>query len=59
MLRPVPHRLDESVLDGVLGRREVVAAADEDPDDLRHERSQEHFVAGSHPTVTRQPSDSH
>ena len=32
VVRPHPHGLDQRLLDGVLGRREVGSAADEDPD---------------------------
>ena len=37
VLRPPPERLDQRLLHGVLGRREVVSAADEDTEHLRTE----------------------
>ena len=42
--RPEEHRLDEGVLDGVLGRREVGPAADEHRDDRRRERPDQLLV---------------
>ena len=41
---PGADGLDQCVLDGVLGRREVGSAADEDPDDRGHELPQQRLV---------------
>jgi hypothetical protein len=38
VVRPVPDRLDERLLHGVLGRREVCSATDEDAQDLWRQR---------------------
>jgi hypothetical protein len=42
--RPDPYRLDHGVLNGVLGRREIGSATDEDPDDRGHQFPQRRFV---------------
>lgn len=44
ILRPHPQGFDERVLDGILGRREIRSAADEDADHRGDERAQQRLV---------------
>ncbi len=48
------HGLDQRLLDGVLGRREVGSATDEDADDGRHQLAQRQLVEGIHAEVEAQ-----
>ncbi len=52
VVRPDPERLDQSVLHGVLGRREVCSAADENGEHARREAPEQDLVHLSHVGVT-------